>query len=248
MSASWRACLGSGRAGRAGRAGCMYFWVRVRTLWLASMALIFRASLPNDWRWQFQTSRLGNAGPLISGNGMVLRTSWTYSVMHRLLQRQPNVIVNRTKPVHSIDWRWPRPKSVHVHEGVSGLPWPVPHASCLTESRPPKAYLHPPNVHCATGSAAHFNRIFAPKVSPFSIASMPTFPATLLVLLLALVHCVTSNTTYSTCYTKRATTSKASVGSTTYALTLTKTASQTIVSKSEPCIPKFRCLTDPLRF
>ncbi|TKA28318.1 hypothetical protein B0A54_16117 [Friedmanniomyces endolithicus] len=59
---------------------------------------------------------------------------------------------------------------------------------------------------------------------------MPTFPATLLVLLLALVHCVTSNTTYSTCYTKRATTSKASVGSTTYALTLTKTASQTITS------------------
>ncbi|KAK1071652.1 hypothetical protein LTR33_010413 [Friedmanniomyces endolithicus] len=59
---------------------------------------------------------------------------------------------------------------------------------------------------------------------------MPTFPATLLVLLLALVHCVTSNTTYSTCYTKRATTSKASVGSTTYTLTLTKTASQTITS------------------
>ncbi|KAK1807934.1 hypothetical protein LTR12_017718 [Friedmanniomyces endolithicus] len=59
---------------------------------------------------------------------------------------------------------------------------------------------------------------------------MPTFPATLFVLLLALVHCVTSNTTYSTCYTKRATTSKASVGSTTYALTLTNTASQTITS------------------
>ncbi|KAK0303502.1 hypothetical protein LTR01_008057 [Friedmanniomyces endolithicus] len=59
---------------------------------------------------------------------------------------------------------------------------------------------------------------------------MPTFSAALLVLLLALVHCVTSNTTYSTCYTKRATTSKASVGSTTYALTLTKTASQTITT------------------
>jgi len=122
----------------------------------------------------------------------------------------------------------------------------MPHAS-RSHGRQRYTYTHP-NVHCVTGSAVHSTRIFASKVSPFSIASMPTFPAALLVLLLALVHCVTSNTTYSTCYTKRATTSKASVGSTTYALTLTKTASQTIVSKSERCIPKFRCLTDPLRF